>query len=257
MEYVEGHTVYEHMVKEGPYSEKEALAIGLQIAHALDHAHQAGLIHRDVKPKNILITAEGLAKLADMGLARDVSDREVAEAEVGKACGTPYYIAPEQIRGHVDVDFRTDIYSFGATLYHMVTGRVPFEGSEINVILRKHLKDPLLPPDHIRPELSDGFCEIVELCMKKKPDRRYATTDDLIADLQAVADGGPPLHARQLLDVGDLTALGQGTIVEEHETDDITADERSLFVTPLFWIAVTGWILALFLLMVITVIYSH
>ncbi|KPK38773.1 MAG: hypothetical protein AMJ65_12400, partial [Phycisphaerae bacterium SG8_4] len=94
MEYVKGHTVHEHLVKEGPYAEGDALAIAIQVATALNHAHQAGLIHRDVKPKNILITDSGVAKLADMGLARAVSDREAAEAEAGKAFGTPYYIAP-------------------------------------------------------------------------------------------------------------------------------------------------------------------
>ncbi|MHC4566222.1 MAG: protein kinase domain-containing protein, partial [Planctomycetota bacterium] len=200
MEYVQGHTVHEHLVKEGPYAEGPALAIAIQVATALNHAHQAGLIHRDVKPKNILITQKGVAKLADMGLARAVSDREAAEAEAGKAFGTPYYIAPEQIRGVVNIDSRADIYNFGCTLFHMVTGKVPFEGEDVSTVLRKHLDEPMTPPDHINPKLSNGVCEIIELCMAKDPSGRYAATADLIEDLEAVADGRPPVQAHKLID---------------------------------------------------------
>ncbi|MFW6032912.1 MAG: serine/threonine-protein kinase, partial [Phycisphaeraceae bacterium] len=111
MEYVEGLSVFEELQEKGRYSEADALQIVIQIAQALEHAHAAGFIHRDVKPKNIMMAPSGAAKLADMGLARAVSDREAAEAEQGKAYGTPYYISPEQIRGELDVDFRADIYS--------------------------------------------------------------------------------------------------------------------------------------------------
>src|SRR5207248_6705412 len=126
MEYVEEKTLYDVMqpppVGDGrtTFSEAEALDITIQIADALVHAHQRGLIHRDVKPKNILLTPQGTAKLTDLGLARATEDKEAAESEAGKAYGTPYYISPEQIRGDVDIDFRTDIYSLGATLYHLV-----------------------------------------------------------------------------------------------------------------------------------------
>ena len=127
MEYVDGRTVYDDISKKGAYSEEEALEIVTKVAEALNHAHEQGFIHRDVKPKNIMITHDGTVKLADMGLARAVSDREAAEAEAGKAYGTPYYISPEQIRGEIEIDFRADIYALGATAYHMVTGQVPFE----------------------------------------------------------------------------------------------------------------------------------
>src|SRR5437016_6581866 len=131
MEYVEGKTLYDIMqpppVGEGKaFSEADALDIAIQMADALAHAHQRGLIHRDVKPKNILLTPQGVAKLTDLGLARAVDDKEAAESEAGKAYGTPYYISPEQIRGDVDIDFRTDIYPMGATLYPLVTGQTPF-----------------------------------------------------------------------------------------------------------------------------------
>jgi serine/threonine-protein kinase len=248
MEYVEGHTVHEHLIKEGPYSEADALAIAIQIAEALNHAHQAGMIHRDVKPKNILITNEGVAKLADMGLARAVSDREAAEAEAGKTFGTPYYIAPEQIRGKLNIDSRADIYNFGATLFHMVTGRVPFEGPNLSAILMKHLDEPLVPPDHINPGLSNGISEIIELCMTKDPEKRYASTTDLIEDLRAVADGRPPVQARKLIDLSALTSLDQGNNTNESEE---LQDNISLFTTPLFWIAVVGWFLVFVLLFIV------
>jgi len=251
MEYVEGHTVHEHLVKEGPYTEAEALDIAIQIAKALNHAHKAGLIHRDVKPKNILITNNGTAKLADMGLARAVSDREAAEAEAGKAFGTPYYISPEQIRGKVNIDSRADIYNFGCTLYHMVTGRVPFEGPDVSSILMKHLDEPIIPPDHINPKLTVGICEVIEFCTAKKPSKRYANTSYLIEDLQAVADGRPPLQAHKLMDLSTLTALNQKT--DSDEAEEIQS-EGSVITTPLFWIAVVGWFLVVLLLILVVIL---
>ncbi|MHC4229850.1 MAG: protein kinase domain-containing protein [Planctomycetota bacterium] len=248
MEYVEGHTVHEHLIKEGPYPEANALAVTIQVAKALNHAHQAGLIHRDVKPKNILIASKGLAKLADMGLARAISDREAAEAEAGKAFGTPYYISPEQIRGIVNIDLRADIYNLGATLYHMVTGRPPFEGPDVSAILMKHLDEPIVPPDHINPALTNGICEIVELCMAKDPAKRYATTTDLIEDLEAVAEGRPPVQAHKLIDLSALTVLDQKSNADESAE---TQDEGSLITTPLFWIAVVGWFLVVLLLIIV------
>jgi eukaryotic-like serine/threonine-protein kinase len=149
MEYVEGHTLYDELAKGKVFSEEEALRIIIQIANALAHAHEKGLIHRDVKPKNIMITPEGVAKLADMGLARVAADAQAAQAEVGRAFGTPYYISPEQIRGELNIDFRADIYGLGATLYHLVTGKVPFEGPTPAAVMHKHLKEPLVPPDHV------------------------------------------------------------------------------------------------------------
>src|SRR5215203_1020443 len=159
MEYVEGKTLYDVMqpapVGEGrAFTEAEALDVVIQIADALHHAHQRGLIHRDVKPKNILLTPQGVAKLTDLGLARAADDKEAAESEAGKAYGTPYYISPEQIRGDVDIDYRADIYSLGATLYHLLTGRPPFEADTPAAVMHKHLKAPLTPPDHINTALS-------------------------------------------------------------------------------------------------------
>jgi len=212
MEYVEGRTLYDVMqpppVGEGrSFTETEAVDIVLQMADALHHAHQRGLIHRDVKPKNILLTPQGVAKLTDLGLARDMSDKQAAELEAGKAYGTPYYISPEQIRGEIDIDFRADIYSLGATLYHMVTGRPPFDGETPTAVMHKHLKDNLTPADHLVPSLSAGISQIIELCMAKDKRERYADTRDVISDLKSVQDGRPPEHATHQVDLDSISRL--------------------------------------------------
>ena len=211
MEYVDGKTVYDELAKKRVYAEREALDIIVQIAKALEHAHARGFLHRDVKPKNIMITKDGTAKLADMGLARQASDAEAATAEKGRAFGTPYYISPEQIRGAVDVDFRLDIYSLGATFYHMVTGRVPFEGNTPAEIMHKHLREPLIPPDHLNPALSTGLAEVVERSMAKDRDRRYQSTTDLLLDLEAVRRGEAPPQAHMDYDDNLLKNLADGT----------------------------------------------
>ncbi len=240
MEYVEGRTVYDDIVEKGAYPERESLSIALQIAEALAHAHAKGFIHRDVKPKNIMFTQQGIAKLADMGLARAISDRAAAEAEQGKAYGTPYYISPEQIRGRLDVDFRADIYSFGATLYHMVTGQVPYDGPNPSAVMHKHLKTNLIAPDHINESLSTGISEIIEVCMAKDVDNRYTNTQELINDLKAVIAGEPPVQARRKVDVAQLQTLASGTDVERTD-DKVFIPPITLTESPLFWFALVGW----------------
>jgi len=212
MEYIEGKTLYDMMVPpphgDGhKFSEAEALDIMIMMADALAHSHQRNLIHRDVKPKNILMTPEGVAKLTDMGLARAQDDKEAAESEAGKAYGTPYYISPEQIRGDVDIDHRADIYSLGATMYHLVTGRPPFEADTPAAVMHKHLKAPLTPPDHINTALSSGVGEIIEVAMAKNRDDRYHSMEDMLADLRAVRAGQQPEYARRVASADDLAAL--------------------------------------------------
>ncbi len=210
MEYVEGHTLYDELQTDKVFSESDALGVIIQIARALEHAHSQGIIHRDVKPKNIMISTEGIAKLADMGLAREAGDLQAAQAEAGKAFGTPYYISPEQIRGEIDIDFRADIYSLGATLYHLVTGRVPFEAPTPAGVMHKHLKEPLVPPDHINTALSSGMGQLVEVMMAKDRSRRYRSTSDLLIDLEAVSAGQAPPQAHKQMDAGTLAMLEQG-----------------------------------------------
>ena len=197
MEYIDGCTVYDRIVDNRPLEEEEAIRIALGTAKALNHAHDRGFIHRDVKPKNVMLTEDNQVKLADMGLAREVSDYKIANMEKGKAYGTPYYISPEQIRGEINIDFRADIYSLGATFYHMLTGRVPFDGNTPSAVMHKHLKEPLEPPDHINTKLSAGVAEVVELMMAKKREDRYPSTTELITDLEALLRGEGPVMARK------------------------------------------------------------
>ncbi len=217
MEYVEGKTIYDDLAANKISKEKDALDVAIQVAKALKHAHNVGLIHRDVKPKNIMITNEGLVKLADMGLARATTDVELAQAEKGKAYGTPYYIAPEQIRGKMDIDGRADIYGLGATLYHMVTGRVPFMADDPSDVMRKHLREPLIPPDHINTSLSAGISEVIEVMLAKDKEDRYANCDELLQDLEAVRNGDAPYRARTHFDVSALQSLEEGDAIEQDE----------------------------------------
>jgi eukaryotic-like serine/threonine-protein kinase len=233
MEFIEGKTLYDVMqpppVGEGrAFTEAEALDIAIQITDALAHAHDRGLIHRDVKPKNILLTPRGVAKLTDLGLARDLDDKEAAESEAGKAYGTPYYISPEQIRGDVDIDFRADIYSLGATLYHMVTGRPPFEADTPSAVMHKHLKEPLVPPDHLNESLSAGISEIVEAAMAKRREERYGSTKDMLEDLKAVANGQPPVHARRDVKLDVLANVERAA----GKTVDLAPSEHPLWARP-------------------------
>ncbi len=217
MEYVEGKTLYDDLSAGKVFKEDEALDIVIQVAHALNHAHSCGLIHRDVKPKNIMINAAGVVKLADMGLARETADIEAAQTEAGKAYGTPYYISPEQIRGEIDIDGRADIYGLGATLYHMVTGRVPFMADDPSDVMRKHLREELIPPDHINTSLSAGISEVIEVMMAKHKEDRYNNVEELLTDLQAVRDGQAPLRAHKRFDVSVLEQLERGDAVENEE----------------------------------------
>ena len=232
--FVDGDTIYERIDGGRPMAESKAVPIVLQCATALAHAHNQGLIHRDVKPKNIMMTKDGQAKLADMGLAREVSDAVVAQAEAGRAYGTPYYISPEQIRGEVDIDFRADIYSLGATLYHLVTGQVPFEAPTPAAVMHKHLKTPLVPPDHINTSLSGGLGEVVEVMMAKDRRRRYASTSDLLMDLEAIGAGEPPLLARRQIDAGVLSGLAEeeenSAAAEEVPVSDMTGGALILVI---------------------------
>jgi serine/threonine protein kinase len=214
MEFIEGHDLWDELQTNGPhakdFTERDALDVIIQIARALEHAHSHGLIHRDVKPKNIMLTMDGntpIAKLADMGLARSTEDVDSAKAEAGRAYGTPYYISPEQIRGEVDIDFRADIYALGATFYHVVTGQVPFDAETPVAVMRKHLTEPLIPPDHINTALSAGVGEVIEVMMAKDRNNRYSSTSDLLLDLEAIAEGRPPAQARKQIDTGVLSGL--------------------------------------------------
>jgi len=244
MEYIDGKTVYDDLAANKVYSEKEALDIIIQVARALKHASARGFVHRDVKPKNIMLTKDNVAKLADMGLARETADIKAAEDEAGRAYGTPYYISPEQIRGELNIDFRADMYSLGATFYHMVTGRVPFEGTTPAAVMHKHLKEPLIPPDHIVPSLSTGLGEVIERMMAKRPQQRYAGMGDLITDLEAIAHGEPPLQARKRYDDHLLQGLADST-VKETAPQKVQEQQPAPVKVPILWLFIFAGLLGL------------
>lgn len=236
MEYVEGRSVHEDIVKHKRFKEADAIDIGIQVAEALEHAHDRGLIHRDVKPKNIMITKEDVVKLADMGLARAMSDVEAAEAEAGRAFGTPYYISPEQIRGDKDIGPPADIYSLGVTLYHMVTGNVPFEGKNPSSVMHKHLKNELIPPDHVNPKLGAGISEVIEMMMAKRVKNRYQNCSDLLIDLRAIKKGeSPPLAHKDVFHSDDLAEIAAEVQASISEIPENMATGGSGFMEHVFW----------------------
>jgi serine/threonine-protein kinase len=170
-----------------------------------------GFVHRDIKPKNIMMTTTGTAKLADLGLARGITDKEAAEAESGRAFGTPYYISPEQIRGAVDIGPPADLYGLGATFYHMVTGKVPFDGTTPSQVMHKHLKAPLVPPDHLNPQLSAGTALIIETMLIKNARDRYQDARQLLRDIDLVLGGQEPEFAKPHVDLSTIATSVTGS----------------------------------------------
>ncbi len=190
MEFVDGETVANKIKREGALPEEEALHIAHQIAAALAHAWKSGIVHRDVKPENFLYTKERIAKLCDLGIAKAPADANLTQD--GIALGTPRYISPEQARGVADLDYRTDIYSLGASLYHMLAGVPPFDGPTPAAIMLAHVNDPLPPLRSRAPQVSKATAQVVERMMAKEPASRYTSAEDFLADLDALRRGETP-----------------------------------------------------------------
>ncbi len=252
MELVEGQTLRQILEAGKVYEEREAIDIILQIAQALQHAHRRGLIHRDVKPANIVLTSDGIAKLADLGMARETDDAALARREKGVTMGTPYYMAPEQIRGRENIDGRADLYSLGATLYHLVTGHPPFAYPEVDRVFQAHLEEELTPPDHINQTLSSGLGEVVEFLMAKDRRRRYRKADDLVIDLERLLSGEAPKLARQQMQAATLASLSEGE-AEEDETMPVRSGPPNAWM----WIAILGGLLGLSFLMNLILLVRH
>jgi len=188
MEYVDGKSVRDIIRETGRLEEKQAVDIGLQMARALEHAGRSGLIHRDIKPDNILIGPGGVAKLCDLGLAK-AEKGDASLTQDGFVVGTPHYIAPEQARGEPDLDARVDIYALGSTLYMMVTGQVPFDGPTSAIVMARHITDPFPDPRKIVPSLSAGLVTVMHRMVEKDKNDRYADATALREDLEALAEG--------------------------------------------------------------------
>ncbi|MDO5702124.1 MAG: Stk1 family PASTA domain-containing Ser/Thr kinase, partial [Lachnospiraceae bacterium] len=179
MELVEGITLKEYIVKKGRLSVREATSIAIQVGMGLAAAHDQGIVHRDVKPQNIIISTDGKVKVTDFGIARAASSNTIS----ANAMGSVHYSSPEQVRGGYS-DARSDIYSLGITLYEMVTGRVPFDGESTVAIAIKHLQDEMEKPSRYTPDLPFSLEQIIIKCTQKSVERRYQSMNDVITDLK-------------------------------------------------------------------------
>ena len=179
MELVEGITLKKYIDKKGRIDVKEAVSIAIQVAQGIQTAHSHHIIHRDIKPQNIIISREGKVKVTDFGIARASSSQTISS----NAVGSVYYISPEQARGSYS-DERSDIYSLGITLYEMVTGMLPFEGDNTVAVALQHIQNELPSPRDYTPDLPISVEKIIYKCTQKKPERRYAKASDVIADLK-------------------------------------------------------------------------
>jgi serine/threonine protein kinase len=212
MELVEGITLKNYITKKGKLSVKEATSIAIQVSLGLQAAHNQGIIHRDVKPQNIIISTDGKVKLSDFGIAKATNSNTIT----ANVMGSVHYSSPEQVRGGVS-DARSDIYSLGITMYEMVTGRVPFDGDTTVSIAIKHLQEEIVPPSRYTPDLPHALEQIILKCTQKNQNRRYQNVGELIEDLK-----------RSLLDPqGDfvtmtpISADGQTVRVSDGEMKEI------------------------------------
>lgn len=182
MEFVEGESLGKRLERDGAMPEREAIKLVAQIAQALHRAHKERLIHRDVKPDNILVTPEGVAKLADLGLVKEV-EADLNLTRTGRGLGTPHFMAPEQFKNAKNVDARGDIYSLAATLYMMVTGEMPFRSSGPLDAYMKKIENKLTPPREIVPAISERIDWAIRRAMDPDPDQRPASCREFVEDL--------------------------------------------------------------------------
>lgn len=183
MELVGGITLKEYIKKKGCISPQETVDISIQIASALSHAHNHHIIHRDIKPQNILISEDGMIKVTDFGIAKAANSNTVTS--MATAIGSVHYISPEQAKGRF-CDEKSDIYSLGITMYEMVTGKVPFDHENGVTIALMHLQNDIVPPSEIKEGIPDSLEKIILKCVMKKPEERYQTAEELIEDLKLV-----------------------------------------------------------------------
>lgn len=181
MEFVKGKTLKQIIKEKGKLKCSEAINIAIQISKALECAHKNNIIHRDIKPHNILVTDENLVKVTDFGIAK--ASNSVTIINTTKVVGSAHYFSPEQARGSI-VDARTDIYSLGVVLYEMVTGRVPYDGETPVSLALKHIQEPLTPPQKINPDIPNSLNNLILKAMEKDPISRYQTAKEMLSDLE-------------------------------------------------------------------------
>ncbi|GMG97189.1 Stk1 family PASTA domain-containing Ser/Thr kinase [Tepidimicrobium xylanilyticum] len=190
MEYIKGKTLKEIIREKGKFTVDETIDYSIQIAEALEHAHENHIVHRDIKPHNIMVTEDGRVKVTDFGIARAASASTVTNTS--NVIGSVHYFSPEQARGGY-TDEKSDIYSLGIVMYEMITGRVPFEGDSPITVALKHIQEEIIPPREIDNSIPLGLENIIMHCVKKSQSDRYATVSDLLSDLKKTKLSGGKL----------------------------------------------------------------
>ena len=236
MEYVDGRSLAEILQAEGPLHPDRVADIGADVAAALGFAHRNGVVHRDVKPGNVLLTQAGQVKVADFGIARAItatSDDNLTQ--VGTVMGTATYFSPEQARGE-PVDPRSDIYSLGCVLYELVLGRPPFAGDSPVAIAYKHVQESPIPPRQVNGELPEAIEAIILKCLAKNPVNRYPSAEDLRADLRRFREGNGILAEPVMPTTAIPAAVAAGVeppYVDEGDDGDEEPRSSRLFLTAL------------------------
>ncbi|MDA1212006.1 MAG: serine/threonine-protein kinase, partial [Planctomycetota bacterium] len=192
IEFIDGLSMQKWMDKLGQLSVGDALHCTIVGAEALQHAHELGLIHRDIKPDNMLVTSNGILKVADMGLAKAM-DEDVSMTQSGTGMGTPLYMAPEQARNAKHVDLRTDIYALGCTLYYFLTGKLPFTGENTMELIIAKEKGQFTPARRLNSEIPERLDLMIDKMISKDPKHRYATCAEIIKDLESLGLDNPSL----------------------------------------------------------------
>ena len=195
VEYVPGVDLRKLIRSQGPLTQQQAASVILQAARGLEYAHKRGLIHRDIKPGNILVTSEGISKVSDLGLAGFMHD-SANDPRAGKVVGTADYLAPEQIHSPGEVTFLADIYSLGCTLYYAVCGKVPFPGGTAREKARRHLDETPWHPRRFNPDLNEEFIDVIADMMEKDPKSRISSAGEVVARLEQWAGEASPIASR-------------------------------------------------------------
>jgi len=196
-EYVPGTDLRQLVRSQGPLTMQQAANVIVHSARGLDYAHQRGLIHRDVKPGNILVTPDGIAKVSDLGLAGFIHEEE-EDPRAGKIVGTADYLSPEQITDPSTITLVTDIYSLGCTLYYAISGKVPFPGGTTRDKARRHCEETPWHPRRFNPEVSEEFVETIADMMEKDPAARIQTAAEVVSRLESWAEEAAPIPSQQL-----------------------------------------------------------
>jgi serine/threonine protein kinase len=200
MEFVDGESLGQRIERAGPIPEPEAIRIMAQVAQALHRAHKQGLIHRDIKPDNIMVTTDGQVKVADLGLVKEI-EADLNLTRTGRGLGTPHFMAPEQFRNAKNADARCDIYSMGATLYMMVTGELPFKSCGPLEAWMKKIHNEITPPRKLNPQITERTDWAIRRAMHATPDERPATCREFIEDLTGKSARKPPEEAAASQDI--------------------------------------------------------